>query len=90
MVVEPGKVVVGKDIGLRGRIGRRARAMRIVGRISGAAATVGTSHPIKSSDSAYCAVTYRTLNLPQDGGGNRAYLASTPWDTLILALVGEV
>ena len=27
---------------------------------------------------------------PQNGGGNRAYLASTPWDTLLLALVGKV
>ena len=30
------------------------------------------------------------FGLPQNGGGNRAYLAYTPWDTLLLALVRKV
>ena len=34
--------------------------------------------------------SYRALHLPQNGGGIKAYLAYTPWDTLLLALVGKV
>ena len=53
------------------RRARRADAVRIVGRMSDAAATVGASHPIESLDRAQRATTYRALNPPQNGGGNR-------------------
>ena len=70
---------------------RRADAVRMVGRIRAPWASVGASHPSESLDSAECAVIrIQWIHLPQNGGGNRAYLAHTPWDTFLLALVGKV